>query len=150
MLVGETANFSCAFSGFPDASLIQWFREGVSDPVMDTSDRIGITVATLESELTIVTERDDHDTRYFCVATQILVTGETNATTTAATLTVQCKHIEGCFVFIQIGCFIVLVCSDQSDRSMYTHSRMKSVTRVNFKIVASSLPHSSCSSTRPL
>ena len=78
---------------------------------MDTSDRIGITVGALESELTIVTEHDDLDTRYFCMATQILVTGETNATTTAATLTVQCKHIEGCFVFIQIGCFLGLMCT---------------------------------------
>ena len=92
VIVGETATFTCAFSGFPAPDSIQWFREGVDDPLTD--DRFDITYGDdgLSSQISFVTVLQDHDTAYYCRAMQYLVGGWIeNATTESATLTVNCK-----------------------------------------------------------
>ena len=91
MTVGETATFTCAFSGSPAPDSIQWFREGVDGPLTD--DRFDITYEDyFSSQISFVTVLEDHDTVYYCRAIQYLVGGRIdNVTTESATLTVYCK-----------------------------------------------------------
>ena len=92
MIVGETAIFMCAFSGSPAPSSIQWFKEGVSLPLTD--ERFNITHYSdgISSVISFESVREDHNTAYYCVASQLLVGDEMhNATTDSATLTINCK-----------------------------------------------------------
>lgn len=92
VIVGETATFTCAFSGFPAPDRIQWFREGVDDPLTDDKFNITYDDYGLSSQISFMTVLEDHDTAYYCRAMQYLVGGRIeNATTGSATLTVNCK-----------------------------------------------------------
>lgn len=90
VLVGRTANFTCSFSGSPAPDSIQWFREGDDAPL--TGVRYSITDTDFSSQISFVTQLDDHGTTYYCRAVQSLVGGRIdNVSTDAATLTVNCK-----------------------------------------------------------
>ena len=92
MIVEERASFVCTFSGSPAPSSIQWFKEGVGLPLTD--ERFNITHSSdgISSVLSFVSVREDHNTAYYCVASQQLVGDEMhNATTASAILTINCK-----------------------------------------------------------
>ena len=89
--VGDTATFTCAFFGSPAPDSIQWFREGVDDPLTD--ERFNITYEDyFSSQISFVSLVEDHNTVYYCRAVQTLVGGRIdNVSTESATLTVYCK-----------------------------------------------------------
>ena len=84
--------FSCSFTGFPSPSDILWFTEGSDDPLSPPKDTVTIVDDGLSSELSFVTSLEDHNTVYYCEASQTLVTGEVvTQTSQPATLTVNCE-----------------------------------------------------------
>ena len=84
--------FSCSFTGSPSPPNILWFIEGSDVALSLPKYNVTITDDELSSVLSFVTSLEDHDTVYYCEASQTLVTGEVvTATSLSATLTVYCK-----------------------------------------------------------
>ena len=86
-LVGERVTFTCAASGTLPLTFM-WYKDGEGAPLMAGSNVRFINEAN-ESSLVLTNIAPSDAGSYFCMASNTLVGGVFNSTSSLATLTVQ-------------------------------------------------------------
>ena len=86
-LVGDNVTFTCAASGTLPLTFM-WYKDGVSAPLMARSN-VTFTSGANESSLILTNIVPSDAGSYYCVASNTLVGGVFNSTSSLATLTVQ-------------------------------------------------------------
>ena len=106
-LLEGNVTFTCAASGTPPPSFM-WYKDGDSAPLMPGGN-VRFSNEANESSLILTNIAPTDAGSYYCVASNILVGGVFNSTSSQATLTVQgkilwmlCNKLRQCATFLQL------------------------------------------------